>query len=103
MKKSDIIAGIAKLLGIPNTKAEKAFDHVFSSITHAIVEEGSITISNFGTFSVSDRAAREGRNPQTGETIKIPSSRVPRFKAASKLKEIVKSGVSELKTEKEVA
>ena len=67
--------------------ATKAVEAVFTSIADALKKGDEVKIVGFGTFTVSDRAASEGRNPKTGEPIQIPASKIPRFKAGKGLKE----------------
>ena len=64
-------------------------DSLIGSVTQALAKGESVTLVGFGTFSVSSRAARQGRNPQTGSPISIPASKVPRFKAGKGLKDAV--------------
>lgn len=87
MNKSELINVIAAELDVGRADAGKALDAVTSSITTALVVGEDVTISGFGKFSVSERAAREGRNPATGEPLQIPASKVPKFAAASRLRE----------------
>ncbi len=89
MNKKDLINEVAKVL---NTKkdAQAAVDCVFSTITNALKKEDTVTLIGFGTFKVSNRKARKGRNPQTGEEIKIEARKVPVFTAGKALKEALK-------------
>jgi DNA-binding protein HU-beta len=87
MNKTDLIARIAKEAEISKSAAEKALNAVTAGVTAALKKGDSVTLVGFGTFSVSKRSAREGRNPQTGATIKIPARKVPRFKAGKALKD----------------
>lgn len=87
MSKNDLIAAIAEKTGLTKTDAEKALNATIESITEGLKEEGKVTLVGFGTFEAKDRPAREGRNPSTGETIKIAAKVAPTFKAGSKLKE----------------
>ena len=88
MTKSELIEEMAKQL---NTKkeAEAALDSLISTITAGLKKGDKITLTGFGTFKVSKRKARKGRNPQTGEVIKIKAGNVVKFKAGKKLKESV--------------
>ncbi|MBK5483153.1 HU family DNA-binding protein [Peribacillus sp. TH16] len=70
--------------------AKKAVDALFESISNTLAKEGKIQVVGFGTFDVRERAARTGRNPQTGEEIQIAASKVPAFKPGKELKEAVK-------------
>jgi DNA-binding protein HU-beta len=90
MTKAELVAAIAKEAGIVKSKAEKAIDGVVAAISGALSGGDKITLVGFGTFSVGERAAREGRNPRTGEKIKIPASKTVRFKAGKTLSEKVK-------------
>jgi DNA-binding protein HU-beta len=90
MTKAELVAAIAKEAGIVKSKAEKAIDGFISAVSGALATGDKITLVGFGTFSVGERAAREGRNPRTGAKIKIPASKVVRFKAGKTLSEKVK-------------
>jgi len=81
MNKAELIEQIAEQAGINKTQAGAAMDAFTSSIVSALQAGDRVTLVGFGTFSVSDRAARNGRNPQTGEVIKIKARKVPKFKA----------------------
>ena len=89
MNKHDLIAAVATAAGIPKTAAGTAVDATFGAITNALKSGDSIRLVGFGTFSVADRAAREGRNPRTGATVQIAASKQPRFKAGKGLKDAV--------------
>lgn len=89
MNKSDLVAKISSLSELTKSDASKAVDGIFDAITHALKKNGEIRFVGFGTFSVVTRAASEGRNPRTGEKIKIPASKLPKFKAGKSLKEAV--------------
>ena len=90
MNKETMIEKIAEDAGINKAQANKALQSMLDSITNTLKEGDKVTITGFGTFAVSERKAREGRNPQTGETIQIPGGNVPRFKAGKNLKDAVK-------------
>jgi DNA-binding protein HU-beta len=90
MTKEDMVAKIAREADISKAKAGKALDAVLNGVTGELKRGRKVTFVGFGTFMVSRRAARKGRNPQTGATIQIPAARVPKFKAGSKLKAAVK-------------
>jgi DNA-binding protein HU-beta len=90
MTKSDLIEVIAKEIGVPKAKAEKMINVFVDKIRETLSSGGKVTITGFGTFTVSHRAARSGRNPQTGETINIPAVDVPHFKAGKSFKEAVR-------------
>jgi len=89
MNKSDLIDAIAESAGLSKADAGRALDGVVDSITGALKAGSSVSLVGFGTFSVRDRAARTGRNPRTGETIKIAASKNPAFKAGKALKDAV--------------
>jgi nucleoid DNA-binding protein len=89
MNKTDLINEVAAVIGTQK-QAKESVDCVLKTITDALAKNDSVQISGFGSFKVSERKARAGRNPQTGETIQIPASRVPRFVAGKALKDAVK-------------
>ncbi len=89
MTKKELVAKAAQNAGIPKAKAENVLKSVLGSITGALAKGNKVTLVGFGTFSVSNRAARKGRNPATGATIQIPAAKVPKFKAGKKLKNAV--------------
>lgn len=89
MNKSELIDAIAASAEIPKASAGRALDAVIASITGALKEGDSVALIGFGTFDVKERAARTGRNPQTGQPIEIKASRVPSFKAGKALKDAV--------------
>jgi len=89
VNKSDLVAKVSSLSGLTKNDASKAVDGIFDAITHALKKNGEIRFVGFGTFAVVSRAASEGRNPRTGEKIKIPASKLPKFKAGKNLKEAV--------------
>ncbi|MBI5559549.1 MAG: HU family DNA-binding protein [Deltaproteobacteria bacterium] len=90
MNKSELVESMAAAAGISKAAAEKSLAAFLDAVTDALAKGDKVTLVGFGTFSVSARAARQGRNPQTGATIKIPSRKVARFKAGSKLADAVK-------------
>ena len=89
MKKSDLIAKIAGDNGLSKAAAEKALNSAIEGISGALKKGDSVTLIGFGTFSISKRAARKGRNPQTGAEINIPAKNVVKFKAGKGLSESV--------------
>ena len=89
MNKSELIDAIAASADIPKAAAGRALDAVVDSITGALKNGDSVALVGFGTFGVKDRAARTGRNPQTGAEIQIAAARVPGFKAGKALKDAV--------------
>lgn len=86
LTKTELVASIASDADISKSAAEKSLDSVVANITAALKKGQSVTLVGFGSFTSKNRPAREGRNPQTGEKIKIASAMVPKFKASSKLK-----------------
>ncbi|MBT8148691.1 MAG: HU family DNA-binding protein [Pseudomonadales bacterium] len=89
MNKSELIDAIALSADISKAAAGRALDATLEAIAENLREGEPINLVGFGTFQVKDRAARAGRNPQTGETIQIKASRVPGFKAGKALKDAV--------------
>lgn len=89
VNKSELVASVAEAAELTKKDAEKAVNAVFASVQKALVEDDKVQIIGFGTFEVRTRAARKGRNPQTGDTIEIPASKNPVFKAGKALKEAV--------------
>lgn len=89
MNKNDLVAAVAQATDTSKADAAKAVDGVFGAITGALKSGDSVQVIGFGNFSVADRAARQGRNPRTGETIQIAASKQPKFKAGKALKEAV--------------
>lgn len=85
MNKAELIAKIADDAGITKTQANTTLDSFVEAVTKTLKGGGKVTLVGFGTFSVSKRAARNGRNPQTGEVIKIKARKVARFKAGKEL------------------
>ncbi|MBA3828770.1 MAG: HU family DNA-binding protein [Taibaiella sp.] len=81
MNKGELVDQIAKDSGITKTQANGALDALTDAIVSTLKKGDTVTLVGFGTFSVTQRAARNGRNPQTGETIKIKASKSPKFKA----------------------
>ena len=90
MKKSELIEAIAEKAGLTKVEAGKALDATFEVIANELEKGEKVPVAGFGTFKLSSRAAREGRNPKTGETIKIAASTSVSFKAGTALKEKVK-------------
>ena len=86
MTKEELVAKAAQDAGITKTDAATALNSILGSITKALAKGDRVSLVGFGTFSVSRRAARAGRNPATGATIQIPAANVPKFKAGKKLK-----------------
>lgn len=89
MNKSEIIEQLAADHGLTKVKAKEIVEQIFGVVGDSLKKEGRFSFPDLGTFTVSQRAARTGRNPATGETIKIKASKNVRFKAAPALKELV--------------
>jgi len=89
VNKNDLVAAVAEDSGLSKADAGRAVDSVFQSITTALKRGTDVRLVGFGTFSVVNRAASEGRNPRTGEKIMIPASRQPKFKAGKGLKQSI--------------
>ncbi|WP_339673855.1 HU family DNA-binding protein [Dasania marina] len=87
MNKTELIESIANEAEITNNAAGKALDAITNTITNLLKDGDSLTLVGFGTFSVKERSARTGRNPQTGEAIEIKASKNAHFKAGKKLKD----------------
>ena len=87
MSKQDLIDAVAEKCELSKDKAKEAVDAVLIQIAKSMKEEKDVRIPDFGTFKVTKRKAREGRNPATGQTIQIPASNVPKFTPAKKLKD----------------
>ena len=87
MTKSDMVERLAAKAELTRPRAEELFDFLLNDITEALKRGEKVNISGFGTFTVSNRKARTGRNPKTGEPIEIPASRSAKFKAGKTLKE----------------
>ncbi len=85
MNKSELIDAIASKTGLTKTDSKKALDAITSSIAETLQSDSKVALVGFGTFSVSKRVAREGRNPQTGAAIKIAAKKVAKFKAGADL------------------
>ena len=92
MTKSEFVDQVANESGIGKGEATKAVDATLKVIEETLQRGGEINFTGFGKFTVADRGARQGVNPQTGERIQIAASRVPRFSAGSALKNAVKKG-----------
>jgi len=89
VNKSELIEAIAESADISKAAAGRAIDAVVESVTTALKSGDQVTLIGFGTFSVKDRAARTGRNPQTGAEIQIAAAKIPSFKAGKGLKDAV--------------
>lgn len=89
MNKSELIEAIAESADITKAEAGRALDATISAVTGALKDGDQVALVGFGTFSVKDRAARTGRNPQTGAPIEIAAAKIPGFKAGKALKDAV--------------
>lgn len=90
MTKQDLVAQVAKQANLSMRAAKTAVDSVFSTVADALKRNEKVVVTGFGTFVVRKRAARKGRNPQTGAEIQIPASKTPGFTAGKSLKRMVK-------------
>ncbi len=90
MTKADLIGKIATKAGLTKAEAAKALDSTIEAIKEALKKGEKVTLVGFGSFYVSKRKARKGRNPRTGQEIKIPATKVPKFTAGKALKDVVK-------------
>ena len=89
MNKSELIEAVAGAADLTKADAGRAIDATVEAITKTLSKGDSIALIGFGTFSISHRAARQGRNPRTGETIQIKAAKLPKFKAGKALKDAV--------------
>ncbi len=90
MTKAELVSKMAEKAGISKANAEKALNAFMETVKETLAAGEKISLVGFGTFTVAERAEREGRNPQTGEKIKIPACKVVKFKPGNNLKEAVK-------------
>ncbi|NKI34236.1 HU family DNA-binding protein [Wenzhouxiangella sp. XN79A] len=90
MNKSELVDSIAEQADISKADAGRALDGMIAAVTKALKKGDTVSLVGFGTFSVKKRAARTGRNPATGETIKIKASKTPSFKAGKGFKDAIK-------------
>jgi len=90
MTKEELIAAVAREAKITKVAAAKAVDSITDNVTKELKRGGRISLTGFGTFTVAKRKARTGRNPRSGETIKIPATKTAKFKPGSALKQAVK-------------
>lgn len=90
MNKTDLIKAVSMKAELTQKDAAKAVDAIFETISNTLAKNEKIQVIGFGTFEVRERAARKGRNPQTGEEIEIAASKVPAFKPGKELKEAIK-------------
>ncbi|MET3575132.1 HU family DNA-binding protein [Bhargavaea ullalensis] len=90
MNKTDLVNSVAEATGLSRKDATNAVESVFNSISDALAQGDKVQLIGFGNFEVRERAARKGRNPQSGEEIEIAASKVPAFKPGKALKDAVK-------------
>ena len=89
MNKTELVAAMADAAGLSKKDALKALKAFTDVVAEELKKDGKVQLVGFGTFEVSKRAAREGRNPQTGKTMSIPASKAPKFKAGKALKDSI--------------
>ena len=89
MKKVELVEAVAEKKGLTKADTTRAIDATFATIVEALSKGDKVPVVGFGTFAVSERAAREGHNPRTGAKVSIPARKAPTFKAGSALKEAV--------------
>jgi DNA-binding protein HU-beta len=89
MNKADLIQAVADAANLSKADATRALDAVIDAITDALKKDDAVSLVGFGTFAVKTRGERQGRNPQTGDTITIKSSKIPSFKPGKGLKDAV--------------
>ncbi len=89
MTKTEFVAKLAERTELKKADAEKAVNSFLETVTETLKAGDKITFPGFGTFEVAERAAREGRNPQTGATIQIPAGKAPKFKPGKSLKDAI--------------
>ena len=89
MNKTELVAAMADASGLSKKDSEKALKAFTDVVAEELKKDGKVQLVGFGTFEVSKRAAREGRNPQTGKTMSIPASKAPKFKAGKALKDSI--------------
>ncbi len=89
MNKNELIAAMAEQAELSKKDAEKALKAFTDIVAEELKKDGKVQLVGFGTFEVSNRAAREGRNPQSGEVMKIAASKAPKFKAGKALKDMI--------------
>ncbi|MCA9380547.1 HU family DNA-binding protein [Candidatus Dojkabacteria bacterium] len=90
MNKADLVAKVASKTGLTKKAAQDAMEALMEAVMVAVSKGDSVTLTGFGTYKASKRAARNGRNPQTGQVIKIPARTVPVFRPGKEFKEMVK-------------
>jgi nucleoid DNA-binding protein len=91
INKTELAKAVAEDTGLTNGQAKEAIEATLEQIENALMSGNEVSLPGFGKFAISQRSARQGRNPQTGETIEIKASRVPRFQASAPLKAALKN------------
>lgn len=91
MNKGELVDAVAAKANVPKKQAEAIITATFEAIQEAVAAGDKVTLVGFGSFEPRERAAREGRNPQTGKTISIPATKVPAFSSGKQFKELVAS------------
>ena len=89
MNKTDLVGQVAGITGMTKKDVEKVVNAFFGAVEETLKDGGKVQLVGFGTFEVRDRQSRKGRNPQTGQEIDIPATKVPAFKAGKSLKDAV--------------
>lgn len=89
MNKAELVAKVAEKTGLSKKASAEAVNAITGAISEELENKGTVQLIGFGTFTTAERAAKAGKNPQTGETIQIPAKTVPKFKAGKALKEAV--------------
>ena len=100
MNKNELVAAVASKAGITKVAAAAAVDAAIDSIIETVARKEDVTLVGFGTFKAVERAARNGRNPATGDTVKLPAKTLPRFTAGKGFKEAVNKPKAKAKTKK---
>lgn len=100
MNKNELVAALAEKTSMKKTEVEKVLKAFTETVTDELKKGEKIQLVGFGTFEVAERAARTGKNPQTGEAIKIPASKAPKFKAGKALKDVVNTPAAPAKKSK---
>ena len=90
MTKADIVATVSAQTGLTKAAGERVFNAFLAEISDSLLKDGKVTLTGFGAFVIESRKARKGRNPRTGETIRIPEARVIRFRTGKHLKAALK-------------
>jgi DNA-binding protein HU-beta len=90
MNKANLVEKVHEVLGGTKVQAEQVVDSIFDSISGSLKKGEEVSVAGFGIFSAKERAARTARNPRTGESITVPAMRVPKFRAAKALKDLVR-------------